>query len=297
VRSACRALPPLRGGRAFRSNLLPYGKRISASIPSAVLRVTSLSSTASGNTYTVTHTPYPPVLGCVFPPLPTSHFPLPIQDRLPGAFNAGNVLGALIVVSRLLGKPIAEIAPLVPRLKPVLGRMTVVDRGQDFEVIVDYAHTPSSFSTIFPSLRSRCDGKNARLIAVFGSAGERDTQKRPQQGKIAADFCDFLVLTDEDPRGEEPLSILEEISAGVLQSKRPFEKEKTLFLIPEREAAIKKAFSLAKKSDIVLLLGKGHENTIIYSRPPRKTIPWNEIGEAEKALAEMGFGVLSEKEA
>jgi len=203
----------------------------------------------------------------------------------------------LIVVSRLLGKPIAEIAPLVPRLKPVLGRMTVVDRGQDFEVIVDYAHTPSSFSTIFPSLRSRCDGKNARLIAVFGSAGERDTQKRPQQGKIAADFCDFLVLTDEDPRGEEPLSILEEISAGVLQSKRPFEKEKTLFLIPEREAAIKKAFSLAKKSDIVLLLGKGHENTIIYSRPPRKTIPWNEIGEAEKALAEMGFGVLSEKEA
>ena len=203
-----------------------------------------------------------------------------LEDRLPGAFNAGNVLASLITVSRLLSLPVEALVPLVPRLKPVRGRMTALDKGQDFEVMVDYAHTPSSFQTIFPPLRERIGKRGGRIISLFGSAGERDTLKRPEQGRIAAQWSDILVLTDEDPRGEDPLAILEEIARGAAARKRG----EDLFLIPGRPAAIRKAFSLARKGDLVLLLGKGHENSIIYAD---KTIDYDEIREAEQALEEL----------
>jgi UDP-N-acetylmuramoyl-L-alanyl-D-glutamate--2,6-diaminopimelate ligase len=210
-----------------------------------------------------------------------------IRDRLPGAFNAGNILAALLVASGLTGVPVREIAPLCPRLLPVRGRMTAVNQGQPFEVLVDYAHTPSSFQTIFPPLRerlSRCSGNRGRIISVFGSAGERDTQKRPEQGKIAAAYADCIILTDEDPRGETPMDILEQIAAGVYAEKPDsFRRDENLFLIPDRPAAIRKAFSLARPGDIVLLLGKGHENTIIYKD---YVMPFDEIAEAERALNE-----------
>ncbi len=214
-----------------------------------------------------------------------------IRDRLPGAFNAGNVLAALLTVSGLLGVPVQEIAPLVPSLKPVKGRMTAIDKGQPFELVVDYAHTPSSFFSILPPLRKRLDASGGRLICVFGSAGERDTKKRGEQGKIAADFSDIIILTDEDPRGEAPMSILEEIAAGCetpaqRETNRAFVRDKNLFLIPDRPTAIRAALKLARPRDLVLLLGKGHENSIIYAE---KTMPYDEIGEAEMALAEMGF--------
>ncbi|MDR2029092.1 MAG: UDP-N-acetylmuramoyl-L-alanyl-D-glutamate--2,6-diaminopimelate ligase [Treponema sp.] len=206
-----------------------------------------------------------------------------IRDRLPGAFNAGNVLAALLVVSGLLSIPVKDLCPLVPLLKPVRGRMTVIQMGQPFEVLVDYAHTPSSFEAIFPPLRERLDKTGGRILSLFGSAGERDTQKRPEQGRIASQWSDMLFLTDEDPRGEEPLAILEEIAAGCPERNRG----KDLFLIPSRPKAIRKAFSLARPGDLVLLLGKGHENSIIYAK---KTCAYDEIGEAEKALTEMGWG-------
>jgi UDP-N-acetylmuramoyl-L-alanyl-D-glutamate--2,6-diaminopimelate ligase len=212
-----------------------------------------------------------------------------IRDRLPGAFNAGNVLAALLVVSGLTGIPVREIAPLCPQLLPVRGRMTAINKGQPFEVLVDYAHTPSSFKAIFPPLRerlSRCSGNrcDGRIISLFGSAGERDTQKRPEQGKIAAAYSDFIVLTDEDPRGETPMDILEQIAAGVYAGKPDaFRRDENLFLIPDRPAAIRKAISLARPGDIVLLLGKGHENTIIYQD---YVMPFDEIAGAERALNE-----------
>jgi UDP-N-acetylmuramoyl-L-alanyl-D-glutamate--2,6-diaminopimelate ligase len=199
--------------------------------------------------------------------------------ELPGAFNVGNALATLLVVSGLTGVSIGDLVPLLPRLKPVRGRMTAIDRGQSFEVIVDYAHTPSSFQGLFPPLRGRIKG---RLICVFGSAGERDTEKRPRQGRIAADWCDIVILADEDPRGEESMALLEEIATGCPELPRG----ERLFLIPDRKAAIRKAFSLAKPGDLVALLGKGHENSIIYASGP---IPYDEIGEAAKALAELGY--------
>jgi UDP-N-acetylmuramoyl-L-alanyl-D-glutamate--2,6-diaminopimelate ligase len=210
---------------------------------------------------------------------------LEINDNLPGAFNAGNVLAALLAASGLTGLPVREIAPFVNRLKPVRGRMTAIKKSQPFEVVVDYAHTPSSFRTIFPPLRERLSGTGGRIISVFGSAGERDTQKRPEQGKIAAEFSDCLVITDEDPRGEKPMNILEEIAAGVETDGR-FNRGENVFLIPDRPSAIRKALSLARAGDLVLLLGKGHENSIIYAD---YVMPFDEISEAEKALGEMGF--------
>jgi UDP-N-acetylmuramoyl-L-alanyl-D-glutamate--2,6-diaminopimelate ligase len=209
-----------------------------------------------------------------------------IHDNLPGAFNAGNVLAALLVVSGLTKIPVRELCPLCSKLLPVRGRMTAVDKGQSFEVLVDYAHTPSSFQTIFPPLRKRLDSSGnprRRIISLFGSAGERDTQKRAEQGKIAAGYSDIIVLTDEDPRGEVPMDILEEIATGVYTQEALFKQEQNLFLIPDRPTAIRKAFSLAREGDLVLLLGKGHENTIIYKD---HVMPYDEIGEAEKALGE-----------
>jgi UDP-N-acetylmuramoyl-L-alanyl-D-glutamate--2,6-diaminopimelate ligase len=212
-----------------------------------------------------------------------------ISDNLPGAFNAGNVLASLLVVSGLTGIPVRSLARLCPRLLPVRGRMTSVDKGQPFEVLVDYAHTPSSFQAIFPPLRERLDnsgggGSRRRIISLFGSAGERDTQKRAEQGKIAAKYSDCIVLTDEDPRGEVPIDILEEIACGIFNEKPDFfKRNENVFLISDRPTAIRKAFSLAREGDLVLLLGKGHENTIIYKD---RVMPYDEIGEAEKALVE-----------
>jgi UDP-N-acetylmuramoyl-L-alanyl-D-glutamate--2,6-diaminopimelate ligase len=251
----------------------------------------AIESGAWGNWYVIT--------------LPASDEQIEIRDKLPGSYNSGNVLAALLTVSGLLNLPVRDIAPFVKYLKPVRGRMTAIGGKQPFEIVVDYAHTPSSFQTIFPPIRARLDRTGGKIISLFGSAGERDTQKRAEQGKIAAHYCDYIVLTDEDPRGEKPMDILEEIAKGVCtdqglrivnntvhpdvkidQNRTIFERDKNLFLIPGRPAAIRRALALARKGDLVLLLGKGHENSIIYAD---HVMPFDEITETEKALVEMGF--------
>jgi UDP-N-acetylmuramoyl-L-alanyl-D-glutamate--2,6-diaminopimelate ligase len=165
--------------------------------------------------------------------------------------------------------------------------MTAIDKGQPFELLGDYAHTPSSFLTIFPPLRKRLARCGGRIITLFGSAGERDTQKRPQLGKVAAAFSDYIILADEDPRGEASMDILDEIAAGVYsENSAVFKRDENLFLIPDRPAAIRKAMSLARRGDLVLLLGKGHENSIIYKD---YVMPFDEFAEAEKGLRELGM--------
>jgi UDP-N-acetylmuramoyl-L-alanyl-D-glutamate--2,6-diaminopimelate ligase len=210
-----------------------------------------------------------------------------LKDKLPGAFNSANVMAALLTVSGLTKLSIQEIAPFVKDLEPVKGRMTSINKGQPFEVVVDYAHTPSSFQAVFPPLRERMNKTGGRIISVFGSAGERDTIKRAQQGQIAALYSDIIFITDEDPRGENPMDILEEINKGIItEQSKNFIRDNNLFLVPDRPSAIRGAFSHACKGDLVLLLGKGHENSIIYAD---KTLPYDEFEEAEKALCEMGF--------
>ena len=206
---------------------------------------------------------------------------LHVKAPIPGAFNAYNIMAAIMAVHGITGKSIEELVASVEKLTPVKGRMTVVDKGQPFEVIVDYAHTPSSFETIFPPVKKRCTGK---MICLFGSGGERDTKKRPLQGQIAASFCDTVILTDEDPRGEDSMELLEQIAVGARKEGK--QDGKDLLFIPDRPKAIRKAFSMAEKDDIVLLLGKSHENSIIYKDHVMK---YDEIAEACKALEEMGY--------
>lgn len=210
-----------------------------------------------------------------------SHESISARTICVGAFNAMNIMAAMIAVNKMAGIPLRELARRAASLVPITGRMTKIQRGQDFEVIVDYAHTPSSFEAIFPPIRARCKG---RIFALFGSGGERDLTKRPLQGEIAAKYCDIIILCDEDPRGEDPRALLEQIAAGSLKAGKV--RDKDLFITPDRPKAIRQAFGMAKKDDIVLLLGKGHENSIIYKD---RALPYDEIAEAKKALAEMGY--------
>ena len=188
-------------------------------------------------------------------------------------------MASIIAVSSVTGLDFESIATKISQLNPIKGRMTVVDMGQPFEVIVDYAHTPSSFETIFPPIRKRCKGK---MIALFGSGGERDTTKRPLQGKIAADYCNTIILTDEDPRGEDSVELLKQIAVGA--EKQGMKMNENLFITPDRPKAIRQAFKMAQSGDIVLLLGKSHENSIIYKD---YVMPYDEITEAKNALKEL----------
>ena len=204
-----------------------------------------------------------------------------VNSKLPGAFNAYNLMASIIAVSSMTGISYKEAAAKIPELLPIKGRMTVINQGQPFELIIDYAHTPSSFETIFPPIRKRCNGK---MICVFGSGGERDLTKRPLQGAIAAKFCDTVILADEDPRGEDPVELLKMIAVGA--EKEGKKMGENLFITHERPKAIRQAFSMAGKNDIVLLLGKSHENSIIYKDG---AIPYDEITEAKNALSEMNY--------
>ncbi len=205
---------------------------------------------------------------------------------IPGPFWVENVLAACLAVSRALSEDPLELAALLPGLSGVQGRMERIDLGQPFGVIVDYAHTPGAFQKLLPWIRPLMRG---RLFVVFGSAGERDREKRPMQGRLAGEFADVVVIADEDPRGEDSMSILRDIARGCAGKR----EGKDLFLIPGRPEAIRHAFSLAAPGDVILLLGKGHEGSIVYPDGPRA---YDERGEAEKALREMGFGVAESRE-
>ncbi len=211
----------------------------------------------------------------------------PLKTRVklpqPGRFNVENSLAALLAVGNLPGESLQTYLPLITKLKPVKGRMVPVDEGQPFQVIVDYAHTPGSFRKLFPALRTQVG--TGRIIAVFSSAGERDIEKRSQLGEIAAAYCDIIVLADEDPRGEVPMDILEDVAAGCGSMQREHE----LFLIEDRPRAIRHAFTLADKGDMVVLLGKGHEGSIIYADGP---IPWDEETVAREQLQQLGYKPL-----
>jgi len=203
----------------------------------------------------------------------------PVHFNIAGSFNIENLLAALLTVSHTTGISIPELIPFVPQLTGVKGRMHTIDRGQPYRVIVDFAHTPAAYNRLLPFMRTETKG---RLICVFGSAGERDTAKRILQGKIASEYCDIVILTDEDPRGEDSLTIIKDIAGGC----KNLAQGTDLFFIPDRKQAVIKALSTARKGDTVLLLGKGHETSIIYK--DHKAV-WDEIATAEDILTKMGF--------
>jgi UDP-N-acetylmuramoyl-L-alanyl-D-glutamate--2,6-diaminopimelate ligase len=184
-----------------------------------------------------------------------------ITCNLPGSFNVMNSLAAL-GVGRAVGLAKEQIEVGIASLNSVEGRMARINEGQDFEVIIDYAHTPESFEKILTEIKPTVKG---RLITVFGSAGRRDESKRAAQGKLAGTHSDIVIATEEDDRDIDGQLILEQIASGAEAAGKI--KAKDLLLIHEREAAVEKAIRLAKKDDVVLLLGKGHEKSILTNIP------------------------------
>lgn len=199
-----------------------------------------------------------------------------IHCHIPGEFNVYNSLAA-VAVGRSLGLTRQQIELGIDELSGVEGRMTVIDEGQAFKVIIDFAHTPDSFERLLHDLRSATKGK---LVAVFGSAGRRDEAKRAIQGEIAGRYADEVVLTEEDDRDIDGQGILEQIAGGAASAGKV--KDKNMFLVHDRVEAI--AFSFGRVSspeDTVILLGKGHEKTIERADGEH---PWNEADEARRAL-------------
>jgi UDP-N-acetylmuramoyl-L-alanyl-D-glutamate--2,6-diaminopimelate ligase len=163
--------------------------------------------------------------------------------------------------------------------------MERVELGQPFGVIVDFAHSPASLQTVLDLLAPVAASRGGGIIAVFGSAGERDTAKRPQMGRIAGERARIVVVTDEDPRNEDRATILDAIARGAEATGK--RRDLDLLVIADRRAAIEAAFERARPGDIVLLAGKGHERSIIGPDGPRA---WDERTEAEDALRRAGFG-------
>ncbi len=204
--------------------------------------------------------------------------------QLAGRFNAYNALAAAAVGSAVGADADAVIAGL-EGLSHVPGRMQRVDLGQPFGVVIDYAHSPQALEVVLDELAPAAHLRGGGLIAVFGSAGERDVDKRARMGRIAAERARLIVATDEDPRDEDPVAILEAIAAGAERGGAV--RGETVLLIQDRRDAIREALRRARRGDVVLLAGKGHENTILGANGG--ATPWDELAVAEGALRELGY--------
>lgn len=231
----------------------PSAKLFAAEVPHPItygmksgdLQATKVKLHSSGSTYEVS------IKGVTYK----------IKCNLPGSFNVMNSLAA-VGVGRALGLSKTQIEEGIKSLKSVEGRMARIDEGQNFEVIIDYAHTPESFEKIFTEIKPTTKG---RLIAVFGSAGRRDETKRGKQGNIAGQYADIVIATEEDDRDIDGQIILEQIALGAEAAGKV--KNEDLFLVHNREEAVQAAIKMAKKGDVVLLLGKGHEKSILSNKP------------------------------
>jgi UDP-N-acetylmuramoyl-L-alanyl-D-glutamate--2,6-diaminopimelate ligase len=200
---------------------------------------------------------------------------LHIACQLPGTFNVYNSLAA-VAVGDVLGLSGEQITKGIAALAGVEGRMTRIDEGQDFTVIVDYAHSPDSFEKLFKDLRPVVKDK---MIVLFGSLGGGDKGKRPLQGELAGAYADEVVICEEDDRQEDPEVVAEDIARGAEKSGKV--RDRDLFLVHDRPEAIQFAINRARKGDTVLLLGKGHEKTIEHADGEH---PWDEIATAHAAL-------------
>jgi UDP-N-acetylmuramoyl-L-alanyl-D-glutamate--2,6-diaminopimelate ligase len=201
--------------------------------------------------------------------------PLALDLQLTGRWNAYNALAAA-AAGIALGLNLDQVKTGLEQVSGVTGRMERVDLGQPFAVIIDYAHTPQSLEKVLRELRPLTSG---RLVAVFGSAGERDVDKRPWMGEIAARLSDYAVFTNEDPREEDPRAILDHIAAGA--DAVGWREGEHYVSIVDRQAAITHAIGLARPGDTILLAGKGHERSILIGHEKRS---WDERAAAEAGI-------------
>ncbi len=191
-----------------------------------------------------------------------------LQTRLVGRFNVENALGA-VAAARLLGIDDANIATGVAHVQGVPGRLEAVDEGQPFTVLVDYAHTPEALVTVLTEARGLAEG---RLICVFGCGGDRDRDKRPLMGEAVSRLADVAIVTSDNPRGEDPLAIIDDVLAGA---------DTEPAVEPDRALAIRRAIDTAERGDVVVIAGKGHE---LGQEIAGRVVPFDDREIARQAL-------------
>ncbi len=203
------------------------------------------------------------------------------KTTLLGGFNISN-LALAVATAEAMGVSLNVASEAVSKLETVPGRMEWVSVGQDFKVLVDYAPEPFSLQACYSSLQKlRGQGEIKRVIHVLGSCGGgRDVARRPILGRMAGQFADMVIVTNEDPYDEDPEQIIDQVLGGVLQSGKVLDKD--VFKEVDRKKAINKAFSLARAGDLVLLTGKGAEQAIVVADGYK--MPWDERRVAEELL-------------
>jgi UDP-N-acetylmuramoyl-L-alanyl-D-glutamate--2,6-diaminopimelate ligase len=224
----------------------PYGRRLAVELEGA--RTFAVDAPADYSA-TDSHCDF---AGCRF----ALHTPVGEREvslPMPGRFNVANALGALATV-HALGCDIDTLVAALQRGVRVPGRFEPVDAGQDFAVLVDYAHTPDSLDNVLRSARDIARGR--RVISVFGAGGDRDRGKRPLMGAISARLADITLVTSDNPRSEEPAEIVAEIVSGIPPAAL---SDGSVHVEVDRRAAIEQALSLAMPDDVVVIAGKGHE--------------------------------------
>jgi len=211
---------------------------------------------------------------------------------LAGEFNVFNCLAALSV-GAMYGIDLPTMKPVIENIKMIPGRMEFVQK-EPFTVVVDYAHTPQSLELVYETLRSQmfrlrrgfggqANAKNQKLVCVLGAAGGgRDKWKRPEFGRIAAEYCDEIILTNEDPYDENPEAILEEIASGFSSSSKFKVQSSKLLKILDRREAIVTALTDAREGDTVIITGKGSETSMALAGG--KKIPWSDAQIARELL-------------
>ena len=197
-----------------------------------------------------------------------------VNTNLVALFNIYNLLGVIAALNET-GYSLDMILPKLSSLSSVTGRMHRIDVSDDYNIIVDFAHTPDGLQQVFEYAKTITPLSNS-IIVVFGSAGRRDTIKRKVFGELADRYCDMIILTEDDPRDESPLDIAKEIASGI--------KEKQYIIVESREEAIHTAISLLNKNDTLLILGKGDEK-FIYRSFGKETYKGDDIL-AEKYIKE-----------
>jgi UDP-N-acetylmuramoyl-L-alanyl-D-glutamate--2,6-diaminopimelate ligase len=196
-----------------------------------------------------------------------------VQFRLGGAFNVSNALAAA-AAARELGVGASAVAAGLSSVASVPGRFEIVEAGQPFTVVVDYAHTPAGLELLLSDGR-RSAAPGAHVIVVFGSGGDRDRDKRPLMGAVATRHADVAVLTSDNPRSEDPAAIIAEVRSGASSTG-------TLRVEPDRRAAIRLAFAEARPGDVVLIAGKGHETTQVVGH---RELPFDDRAVAREELS------------
>ncbi|RYE74540.1 MAG: UDP-N-acetylmuramoyl-L-alanyl-D-glutamate--2,6-diaminopimelate ligase, partial [Myxococcales bacterium] len=178
---------------------------------------------------------------------------VPAEVPLSGSFNVANALCAIALAAEG-GLDVSEVARGIAQGPGVPGRLERVDAGQDFTVVVDYAHKPEAVEAAISAMRPLTSGQ---VILVIGAGGDRDTGKRPLTGEIGARLADVLIVTDDNPRSESPASIRAAVIDGAQQV--PHHDRAEIIEVGDRRSAIEQAVALAEHGDIVVIAGKGHE--------------------------------------